>query len=166
MHAAAHVSSLEALVAWKADLCTFTQKAKEALSSVEMEIQRTLDWLDNQKTFWQAAVRRGEDEVFQAKNELARRRMMRIGDRPPDCTEQEQALKKALARLEYAQDRLEKTRSWLRTLPDQVQEYHGPSRQLQGVLEHDMARADALLERMINALDAYINLAPPETGKP
>jgi hypothetical protein len=154
----ARVESLESLIELKAALCVFTAEAKEALSSVEMEIQRSVAWLDEQLKQWQAEVRRGEDAVFQAKNELVRRKMMRIGDRPPDCSEQEEALERARVRLEHAEEQVEKTRRWQRELPEAVITYEGPARQLGGVLEADMPRADAFLENKIASLEAYVQL--------
>ena len=87
MAESAEVASLQALIDWKASLCTFTSEAKEALSSLSMEIQHALAWLEEQLKYWRSMVRQCEEEVFQAKLELSRRRMMRIGDRPPDTTE-------------------------------------------------------------------------------
>src|SRR5437867_139075 len=123
----ANVTALETLIELKVALNNFAAQANEALSSLDMEIRRTLDWLADQHKHWQAAVKESEDEVFQAKQELARKKMMRLGDRPPDTTEQEQALKKALARLEYAEEKLQATRRWLRELPEAILDYQGPT---------------------------------------
>ncbi len=158
MSSSARVSSLDALVDLKAALCIFTAEAREALSAVEMEIRRHQAWLEEQLTYWREVVRQCEDKVFQAKQELVRRRMMRIADRPPDTSEQEEALQIAQARLAHAEEKGDKTRRWLRLLPEAVIEYEGPARQLAGVLEADMPKADALLERKIAALEAYIQL--------
>jgi hypothetical protein len=158
MSTSARVFSVDALVDLKATLCTFTAEAREALSAVEMEIRRNQVWLDGQLAHWRDMVRRCEDEVFQAKQELTRRRMMRIGDRPPDTTEQEEALQLAQARLAHAEEKVETTRRWLRVLPQAIIEYEGPARQLAGLLEADMPKADALLESKIAALEAYLQI--------
>jgi len=164
MSESARVTALDALVDLKAAFCVFTSEAKEALSSLSMEIQQTLGWLDEQMKFWTAAVRKCEDAVFQAKNELARRKMMRISDRPPDCTEQEEALQIARERLAFAEDKLEKVRHWLRALPDAIIDYEGPTRQLGGMLEADMPKVDALLENKIRALDEYVQMMAPTSS--
>jgi hypothetical protein len=165
MSESARLTSLDALVDLKAAFCVFTSEAKEALSSLAMEIQHTLGWLEEQMKYWTAAVRKCEDAVFQAKNELARRKMMRISDRPPDTTEQQEALQMARERLAYAEDKVEKVRHWLRALPDAINDYEGPSRQLGGILEADMPKIDALLERKIMALEEYVQMmAPPTSG--
>jgi hypothetical protein len=166
MSEAARVTSLDALVDLKAAFCVFTAEAKEALSSLAMEIQHTLGWLDEQMKFWTAAIRKCEDAVFQAKNDLARRKMMRISDRPPDCTEQEEALQIARERLAFAEDKVEKLRHWLRALPDAINDYEGPARQLGGLLEADMPKVDALLESKIRALDEYVQMTSPASPAP
>lgn len=152
----ARVRSIESLVDFKGALCTFAAGAKEALSAAAMEIRRVENWLDEQHEHWQAAVRKCEEDVFQAKQELSRRRIMRIGDRPPDCTEQEEALEAARQRLAYAEDKLQQTRVWLRKFPEALIDYHGPVNQLAGIVEADLPKADALLEQKIAALEAYV----------
>src|SRR5438034_1570297 len=100
--ASAQVHAVQRLADFKAALQTFTDKAKDAMSGNQMELRRTLDWLEAQLAMWKAEIRHAEDAVFQAKQELARRKMMKVGDRPPDTTFQEKELRKAKARLEYA----------------------------------------------------------------
>src|SRR6185369_17480143 len=133
MNPSAHVTATEPLVHFQGDLASFNHNAKEALLAMEMEIRRAESFLDDQMKYWQAYQRKAEDKVFQAKNELARRKMMRISDRPPDCTEQEEALQKAEARLEYVEEKLAATQRWVREWPEAVREYLGPARQLGSV---------------------------------
>ena len=160
----ARVTSIEALQEFRADLCKFGDRAKDGLSSVQMEMQRTLDWLEDQEKSWQREVRRWEEAVIAARTELARRKMMRIGDRAPDCTEQEDILRAAQHRLDEAEDKLRKTRRWLPNFRRAVDEYQGPARQLSGFLEGEQPRALALLQQKIDALEAYARLgAPPQT---
>ena len=155
----ARVRSIEALADLKSALCTFAAEAKEALSSVAMDIRRAQSWLDDQMKFWGATVRKCQDDLFQAKQELSRRKMMRIGDRPLDCTEQEEAFQLAKERLAYAEDKLETTRRWLRQLPEAVIDYDGPANQLTGLIEGQLPKADALLEQKITALEEYTRIA-------
>ena len=161
----ARVTSIEALKDFRADLCTFGEQAMESLSSVQMAAQRTLDWLDEQAKSWQREVRRWDDAVAQARTELARRKMIRIGDRAPDCTVQEKILRAARRRLEEAEDKLATTRRWLPAFRRALDEYHGPARQLAGFLEGEQPRALALLLQKIDSLEEYVRLAaPPPTA--
>ncbi len=162
----ARVTSIDELAEFRADLCTFGEHAQDGLSSVQMAVQRTLEWLDGQQKSWQREVRRWEDAVIQARTELARRKLIKIGDRTPDCTEQEHILRVARRNLEEAEDRLARTRRWLPAFRRAVDEYQGPARQLGGFLEAEHARALALLQHKIDALEAYAQLTAPPTKPP
>jgi hypothetical protein len=160
MGPAAHVTETEALIDFRAHLCAFADQAKDALGIIAHEIQRTFSFLDERQHEWHAAVRHSEEQVIQAKIELSRQRNQRIGDRKPDTTFQEKALRQAQARLEFAEEKLAATKRWQRDLPHELLNYEGPARQLQNTLEGDLPRMLAFLERKITALEAYLR-APP-----
>jgi chromosome segregation ATPase len=162
----AQVHSLEKLLEFQAALATYAHQAKEALSSLDMEIRRTQDWLAEQQKSWQVEVRRCEEAVFQAKQELARRRLMRIGDRKADTTEQEIALAKAQQRLHYAEDKLRACHRWLRDLPEEIGEYQGFAVNYMGILEGDLPRMDAFLDRKMDLLEAYAQVSQSDGPLP
>ena len=164
MSESARVRSVAALAEFRAALCNFGVDAKEALGTAELEIRRVFDWLDHQLKFWRAAVRQCEEEVVRAKAELVQRKYSKADRR--GYTEQELALERAVARLEHARDKVEKTRHWILTLPRAVTEYEGPARQLAGMLDAELTRAAAVLEQKINALEAYVAMAPPSVQAP
>jgi multidrug resistance efflux pump len=157
----AHVASIEGLASWKDALGVFAAEGRDALVAVELEIRRTMDWLDSQLKLWQVEIRKAEELVHQARTELNRRKMLPIMGRPPDCTEQEKALRRAQARLAHAEEKLETCRRWVPRLRQAVEEYQGTARPLTGWLEHDLPRACAVLEQRIAALKAYVGTAPP-----
>jgi hypothetical protein len=165
MSGSANVTSIESLGQLRAALCTFGEKAADAVLAADAEIQRTVDWLDDQVSYWKHEVRRWEDEIFRCRTELSRRRMLRIGDRPPDCTEQEEALEHARQALAHAEDQVEVTRRWQRLWHEAVIEYGGPVGQFKGLLEGALPRAIALLERKIESLDAYVGLIAPAVAR-
>jgi len=156
----AQVHAVSRLADFKAALQSFADKAKDAMSGNQMQIRRSLDWLEAQLAHWKAEIRRAEEAVFQAKQELARRKMMKIGDRPPDTTSQEKELRKAQARLAYAQEKHDNTRSWLRRFPDEVEDYNGLARPFQDTLELDLVKMIAFIEQKIAALEAYQQINP------
>jgi hypothetical protein len=159
MNPSAHVTSLEGMADLQAALLTFTEKAKDALSSVELELRRTLDWLADQARHWQVEIRLAENAVFEAKAELTRKKMMKIGDRKPDTTDQEKVLRRAQAWLEHAQELLARTRHWQRAFPDAMLDYQGPARQLQFMLEAQVPQMSAYLNQKIEALEKYQRLS-------
>ena len=161
---AAQVHSLEKLIDFQAALATYAHHAKEALTSVEMEIRRAQDWLEERLESWHAEVRRLEEEVFKAKQELARRRLIRVGDRPADTTEQEINLAKAQARLDHAQEKQAACRRWLRDLPDAINEYQGHAINCQTLLESDLPRMMAFLDRKMDLLEAYAQIVTSDAA--
>src|SRR5437763_16794165 len=132
----ADVRSIDAVRDWHAALAAYGENLSEALAGVQMEIRRGFDWLHEQLVLWQRAVRECEQEVVQAKAELAARKFPDWSGREPDATVQERALRQARARLEHAEDQAEKVRSWIGRLPKMIDEvYRGPAHRLGDVLE-------------------------------
>jgi hypothetical protein len=160
---AADVRSIEALRELHAAVCKFRTNAQDALAAVDLTIRRANDWLSDQLNFWQRAIRTSEDEVFQAKQELAQRKYTSWDGREPDSTVQQENLRKAQAKLRYAHDKVATVRRWMQKFPHAASEvYEGPARQLGATLETELARGLALLERRVVALEQYAALAPPE----
>jgi hypothetical protein len=162
----AQVHATERLAEFKAAVQTFIAKAKDAMSGNAMAIRRAQDWLEEQLGRWKSEIRVAEDAVVIAKNELARKKMMRISDRPPDTTDQEKALRKAQARLAHAEDKRDQCKAWLGRMPDAIEEYDGQARPFADSLEYDMAKMIAFLEQKIAALEEYQRINPTDGRAP
>jgi len=165
----ADVRSIDALREWYAALTGYGEMLSESMAGVELEIRRGFEWLQEQLSLWQKAVRECEQDVVQAKAELSARKYPGFDGREPDTTVQERNLRRAKARLEYTEDQILKTRSWISRLPKMIDEvYRGPSNRLNGVLEGDLPRGLALLGRRIESLEEYASLrtdyAPAPSG--
>ncbi len=157
----ADVRSIAAVIDWHAALTNYGDGLAEALAGVDMEIRRAFDWLGEQLTRWQRAVRDCEEEVIRAKAELSQRKLPTWDGRDPDCTVQEKALRLAKARKEHAEEKVETVRRWIGRLPKLVDEtYTGPSRRLKSMLELDLPNALTELTRRIGALERYAGLRP------
>jgi chromosome segregation ATPase len=163
---AAQVHAIERLAEFKAALQTFADRGKDAMAGNSMEIRRSLDWAETQLALWKGEIRRAEDDVIKARNELARKKMMRIGDRQPDTTFEEKTLRKAKARLEHAEEKRDNAKRWLRELPDAIEEYNGHAGPFQDALDHDLARMIAFLEQKIAALEEYQRIQGAPGGTP
>lgn len=160
----ADLRSIEVLRDVRAAVCNFTDEAKNALADVEMDIRRTLDWLQNeQRLFWQGEIKRWDQKLQMAKAELARKKMGRFLDHKPDTSQEEKALKIAKDRLEDANRKLELLRRVLPDLQHAVEEYRGASQPLASMVDVDLQRAVARLDRMSDALEAYLSLSAPST---
>jgi hypothetical protein len=156
---AADVRSIDAVREWHAALTGFGESLSEAMAGVELELRRAGDWLHEQLALWQRAIRECEEEVVQAKAELAARKFPDYSGREPDTTVQERALRKARAKLEHAEDQVAKVRSWIGRLPKMIDEvYRGPAHRLTNFLDADLPKGLAVLNRQIEALESYAGL--------
>ena len=160
MNEGAGVHALDALREWHAALTTFRSEAGNAVNSMIMSLQQVERFLDEQQQYWRAEKRRAEEKVHQAKNDLQARKFQDWTGHEPDTTVQEKALRKALARLEFVEERLEAVRRWMQKMPTAIEDiFNGPARSMQYFLDGNVPRGLALLSRQIDALDRYVGLA-------
>ena len=100
MSQAADVRDLDVLREWLAQLTTFREDAGEALSGLRIEFGRAVEWVREQQQLWQRELRKLEDAVVLAKNELAAKRFPDFSGRMPDTTVEERRLARAKAALD------------------------------------------------------------------
>ena len=98
-----------------------------------------------------------------ARSELARKKLGKFGDHKPDTTVEEEALRRAKARMALSEKKLEVVRRWVPELQHAVEEYRTHSRPLYDVLEIDLKRAVGKLDRMLDAIESYARLSAPTT---
>jgi hypothetical protein len=155
----ADVRSIDAVRDWHTALVDYSDMLAEALAGVSLEIRRAHDWIGEQLTRWQRAVRDCEDDVVRRKAELSQRKFPNWDGREPDCSVQEKNLRLAKARLEHAQDQVVKCRQWLARFPKMIDEvYTGPSRRLANFLEAELPKGLADLARRVTALELYASM--------
>ena len=166
MGPSARVGSIEKLQALHEALARFGVEAQAALDSGRSEVRHALDHLHDALRRWQVEVQRRQEDVNRARADLSHARAIRQDDSSRAGTvEQEMALQKAKVRLQEAEEKVERTRRWLRLLPDAIAELETPSRHLAGMLEADLRQALALLDGKIAALTAYAEMTRAEPGK-
>jgi hypothetical protein len=158
MSESAHVSSIDAVKAFREALCTFGVDAQAALCSADTEIRRVVDWVHGQLQVWQRRVRECQEEVTRAKAVLVQRRWGHDGGRGPGSTEAELDLRKAQHRLQEAEAKVQTVRRWIQQLPQALLEYDGHARQLSGWLDSDLRQGLVVLDRKLDALEAYVRL--------
>jgi hypothetical protein len=172
MNEGAGIHALDALKDWYAALVQFRSEAGNALGSLTMALQRASDWLGEQQQHWRGELRRAEENVTLAKNELMARKYQDWAGRQPDTTVQEKALRQAQARLHFIEDRLEAVRRWTQRLPVAIQDtFEGPARTLSFFVDSGLPRVLAQLSRQLDAIDQYVGIvgqpapppAPPQT---
>jgi hypothetical protein len=162
----ASVHSVEALKDLRAAFALFAEDAQAALGAVEMEIRRTVQWLQHdRKLYWQDQIKRRRELVAQAQAEVFRRKLAQTSDLRPAFSEQKEILRKAEASLRDAEQRVIAVKKWETALQLAILEYHASSRRITDLARGDVPRASALLESLVDKLEAYLRVAPP-TGRP
>jgi hypothetical protein len=165
--ASANVASIAAIRAFRTALQQFGEDAADALVTLDLEITRGNDHIQNdRRTFWPAQVRQAWDEIAEARVALQRRRAITVADHRPACDEEKRAVAQAQQRLRTAQEKVEIVRKWCRTLTQEVEEYQGRIGRLRQFLDRDLPRAVAALEQMLRALEAYTAIAVPADETP
>lgn len=154
----AHVGSIDAVRDFRAALRTFLEEARDALDSFDMELNRTLEWLlEYQPQYWKQEVRRSQEAVVEARIELNRCRATKLpGGETPSCSEEKKMLERAQRRERLAEEMVEIVRKWSHTAEREAAEYHGRANQLGNVLETDVPKSLALLDRVLGRLETYL----------
>lgn len=162
----AEVRSLDTLAFVKAALATFAYECGQALSEVELEGRRGVDWITvDQAGYWKAEVRRRSEKVNEAMKDLEKcRTFKKTGDEPPACTEEKKNLEKARRKLQVAEEKAEAVRHWTPIVQQQFREAGVRLVHFREVLDVDVPKAMALVERMLKSLEAYREMSSPSGG--
>ena len=159
----ARITDVAALAEFRAALAGFALAASQALTDIQLELRRGLDWITNDRgVHWQSEVCRSSDLVARAKDDLVHSRTYKkVGDYTPSCIEEKKAVEMAKRRLEHAEQKVQAVRHWTLAARRAVDEFQGPVQQLMGMIDGDIPRAIALLERMSIALEQYSAMNAP-----
>ena len=162
MSGQADVRSIDALKELRTSMALFSEDALGALGAVQMEVRRTLVWLQHdRKPYWQDQIKRRRERVAAAKAEVFRRKLAKTADNHPAMTEQKELLRRAEASLRDAEARAALVKKWEPVLQQAAMEYRASTRRIHSLASGDAPRAVALLERLVDALEAYLRVAVP-----
>jgi hypothetical protein len=164
MRRTADVRSIDALKDAKAALIEFREIAVVALSEAQAEVQRTVWWLQNdQTTHWKHEVRRRTELVNQARSDLYRAKLAAM-DETAQCIEQKKALERAEHRLREAERKVQLVKQWSQKVDREAMLFRAQIQGISRAAESDLPRAEAKLEIMLDRLEAYVRLPPPQSG--
>ncbi len=159
----AHVSSLDALEAFRSFLIVYLSQARPALEEVGAEVTRTRMWLENdQRLFWENQMRRRMKELEQAQQALF---SARLGALKKESAVELMAVQRAKRNVEEGDFKLRTLKRWNREFDSRVQPLLKQTEKLHTVFTNDMVKAVAFLTQAINTLAAYSERqAPPSAG--
>jgi hypothetical protein len=163
MHGPAYVNSISAIQDFRNALVMYVAESKQGTGTLETEIRRAFEWIAvDRAQFWRQEIRRATDAVARAKDDLHNARTFKsIGDYTPSCVDERKALKRAEDRLKLAETKAETVTKWTRSLQHELNEFAGRIAQFTAVLEIDLPKAMAALDRVLSALDDYVSTTAP-----
>ncbi len=162
----ARVNSVALLKRLKASLATFSDAAAVALDEVGTDIQRALAWLnEDRKRYWTNQVRVCRERAVQAKLALKQKHILdrALSGTTSSAVDERKTLAVAERKLREAEAKLARTRSWIMQIDKLQSDYRGGVQGLISAIDADIPNARARLDKMIDSLEAYVALAPPET---
>jgi hypothetical protein len=155
----AHVTSLDAIKAFKSTLIVYLSKARPTLEEVSADILRLRLWLqDDQRAHWETEIRRRTRKLEDAQQALFSSRIANL--REPSSAELV-AVTRAKRALDEAQEKLRIVKHWTRDFDSRVEPMAKQLEKLRTMLSEEMPRAVAYLSGAINSLDAYANVSQP-----
>lgn len=168
MNQQAKVNSVVMLKELRSSLAKFAETASVALDEVSSDIQRTLSWLhEDRRRHWTNQVRLRRERYVQAKLALKRRGIFdfALTGTHTSALDEKKALAIAERQLREAERRLARTRSWILQIEKELSDYRAAMQGLSGAIDMDIPNARARLEKMVESLEAYVALAPPEMAR-
>src|SRR6266566_1345072 len=158
----ARVESIEALKMFRRAIIKFVEAANVALGDAESEMQRRLNWLENeQDSYWQGQIRKRQEEVSKCKDAVRQKKLFKdFAGRTPSADQEEKALRIALVRLEEAERRLAAVRRYAKKLPREIEVYKGSVQRFATTVQSDLPTAAGKLDAMIRKLEEYAALGP------
>ena len=156
----AHVTSVDALEAFRSNLIVYLSKARPTLEEVSADVQRMRGWLEGeQRTYWENEFRRRRRAWEEAQQALFSSKLSQL--REASAAEQ-MAVQRTKRAVDEAEGKLRILKQWNRVFDNRVDPLVKQMEKLHTVLAHDMVQAVAFLTQVIRTLDAYAEVAPPE----
>ena len=158
----AHVTSLDALEAFRSSLIIYVTKARPTLDEVSSDLVRMRVWLqDDQRTYWEQQVRRRARVLEQAEQALFGARLANLRE----TTDAEQvAVQRARRALQEAEAKLKRVKHWSREFDSRIEPLGRQLETLRNVLAIDMPNAAAYLAQAIRTLSDYAGIAAAPGG--
>ena len=163
----ANVNSIVAVREFKSALIQFAEEASSALDMMTGQIHRAVDWVEQERpSYWQQQIKLAFDEVAETRTRLNTCQMRTVAGHRPSCIEEKQDYEQAKRRLAYCQQMVPLVRRWTVKLRHEADEYRGRMGTLARIVEVELPRMIALVERTAQALEQYADVAAEPTIEP
>jgi DNA repair exonuclease SbcCD ATPase subunit len=169
----AHLTSLEALEAFRAHLIVFLGHAHRSVDEVGDEVRRMRGRLQNEwRTHWEQEIRKWRRLLDQAEQELLSAKLSNLRD---NISAQQNAVRKAKEALDHAGKKLRKVKLWTRDFDTAADPLVKRIDSLRHVLDFDLPKGVSFLLQAQKTLEGYTGsvsdrgaqpTAPVETQEP
>ena len=154
----AQVTSLEAIESFRAKLIVYREKAGRVLDEVGDDVTRTRLWLQgDQQVHWEKQIRRRDQDLKQAQQELFSAQMSGMRDA---SFVQQSAVVKCKRAVREAEERLKVVKQWGRQYDQLVEPIGRQVEKFRHTLRHDLGEAVAYLANAVKTLADYAELSP------
>jgi hypothetical protein len=138
------IKNTEVLRNFQIDLKSFAQKSQNSLDSIQMGLQRTLEWIDERVEHWRSEVEYTEEQVEDAKYNLERCQS-NGDDSYIDSSYEEEALGDAEYKLAECSQNLEIAQKWRLELENAVEEFYKRISPFHNLITHQTEKAETFL---------------------
>ncbi|MBN2507794.1 MAG: hypothetical protein JXQ71_13985 [Verrucomicrobia bacterium] len=160
----AHVTSVEAIDAFRASLLVYTTKARPVLEEACDEVSRTRQWLESDRRIhWEHQVRRRLRDLEQAQQTLFSAGLSNLREA---TAAEKAAVQRARRALADAEAKLKLVKRWHLEFDHRVEPLLKQLEHLRTVLAHLMPKAAAFLALTLKSLDAYTGVPTPAADPP
>ena len=161
----AHITTVEALDSFRAEVREFQQTAMKELMSMQQDVRKMEAWVTlDQPPRWKMRIRKIEAQVNNARSDLERAKIARPDQSPRMFVEQRKALQRAQANQQTAMDRIRSLKKWAAIMPRESMLMQSGLRSLGNSVEGDMTRLISMLKVLADHLEEYLRMSPPPSG--
>jgi hypothetical protein len=154
----AHVTSVDAIELFRANLIAYLGKARPVLEDACDEVVRTRQWLQHdRRVYWENQLKRRRKILEEAEQTLFGARISNLREATSAETA---AVTRARRALNEAEEKLRLVKRWTLEFDHRVQPLVKELEGLRTLMANDMPRAVAHLAQVIKTLDAYANVKP------
>ncbi|GEM_PF-521151 len=151
----AQIRSVDALEAFRLRLIQYVEKATHVIDEVGSDMKRTRAWLeDHQKPYWEHQVRVRHRALEEAQHAAFSAKLSELRE---SSDIQQVAVQRARKAFREAEEKLRCVKVWCRRYQSEVEPHGRDVERLRTVLEQDLQKGAAHLDRLERVLDEYVS---------
>jgi hypothetical protein len=153
----ANITSVEAVSNFRNVLRAQQERSSEILSTYIRELQRVVEWFEHDLVFlWKQELRKRYEQVAAARTTYETCKLRTVAGQRSACYEEKKAYERAKQRLQEGERKAEAVKHWRIAYAQEAEECRGRLGKFQHVLDHDVEKSIALLERTVISLENYL----------